>query len=58
MDKKQLTIILLILALISQSLGGIMDMTGKRIWYVSREHAFADGLFLLVLAIGINLIPF
>lgn len=50
-----LTILLVGSALVLTGLGGYIDMTGKPL-YVSKEHAWSDGMFLLGLAILLNVL--
>lgn len=50
-----LTYALVALALILTGLGGFIDMTGTPL-HVSKEHAWNDGLFLLGLAILLNVV--
>jgi hypothetical protein len=46
--------IALLLASILTGLGGWLDMTGQATWMgISREHAWHDGLFLVLLAIAL-----
>lgn len=59
LDKKVinvLTIVLVISAFLLAGLGGIIDMTGSKSLYISKEHAWSDSLFLLGLAILLNVI--
>ncbi len=65
MDLIVISWILIILASISQVAGGILDMhRTKRVCYtmfdqnycVSKSHLWSDSIFLLVLAIAINII--
>lgn len=50
-----LTIVLVGTALILTAVGGFIDMTGKPL-YVSKEHAWSDGIFLIGLAILLNVL--
>lgn len=47
------TILLLFLALSMSALGGLSDILDRPL-YISRQHAFADASFLLLLAILLN----
>lgn len=51
---KKITIIVLILSLIAVAIGGMSDWTGNR-YIISKEHYWSDGLYLLVLAIFLEL---
>ena len=48
-----LTIILLFLSLSMSAVGGLSDILDRPI-YISRQHAFADASFLLLIAILLN----
>jgi hypothetical protein len=50
-----LTIFLVGSALILTAVGGFIDMTGRPL-YISKEHAWSDGIFLLGLAILLNVL--
>lgn len=50
---RTVTLILLILALLMSAIGGLSDIIDKPI-YISRQHAFADASFLLLIAILLN----
>lgn len=55
--KKLITIIFLIFAIVLQSIGGVMDIMDKdRIGCISKQHVWSDGIFLLLLAILINVV--
>ena len=44
----------IVLALLLNGLGGWLDMTGQSAWMkLSREHAWNDGKFLVLLAIAL-----
>lgn len=54
--KKFLTALLILAAIVLQGMGGYMDYTQKdNIGYLTRDHAWSDAMFLLLLAIAINL---
>ena len=48
-----LTIVILFFALGMSAIGGLSDILDKPI-YISRQHAFADASFLLLIAILLN----
>jgi hypothetical protein len=49
-------IVVVILAILLTGLGGLMDMTGReKIGFLSKQHAWNDGLFLLILAILLSI---
>lgn len=48
--------ILLIFSILLSSLGGYSDMTGQRVFGLSREHYWSDATYICVLAIGIHLL--
>jgi hypothetical protein len=52
----KLSHILLILSILLSSLGGYSDMTGQRVFGLSREHYWSDAIYICVLAIGIHLL--
>lgn len=62
MDLNIISWILIIAAFISQTIAGILDMTGiKKICYkrelcLSKSHLWKDSIFLLIVAITINVI--
>ena len=65
MDLVTISWILIVLASISQTVGGLLDMYRmKRICYtmfndnycVSKSHLWSDSIFLLLLAIAMNII--
>lgn len=49
---KQLGWLFIAIALILQTIGGLMDIYKKDELRVSKEHIFADALFILVLGLG------
>lgn len=51
-----LTILLVGMALLLAGLGGFMDFTGQSL-RISKEHAWSDSVFLLGLAILLNVLP-
>ena len=53
----RLTLIIVILSLVMMSLGGLSDMTGQR-YVLSSQHFWADGIYLLLLAILIEISSF
>lgn len=53
--RKFFTILLVLAAIVLQGMGGYMDMTDKdHIGLLSKSHAWSDSMFLLILAIVIN----
>jgi hypothetical protein len=47
---KKITQILLFIAIIMVWLGGITDWINRRVFYLSKEHFWFDGLFILLIA--------
>ena len=45
-----------IISILLSSLGGFADMTGQRIFGLSRQHYWSDATYICVLAIGIHII--
>jgi hypothetical protein len=44
----------IVIALLLSGLGGWLDMTGQAAWMgISREHAWHDGTFLVLVAIAL-----
>lgn len=54
--KMKLSSILLILSIILSMLGGYSDMTGHRVFGLSREHYWSDAIYMGVLAIAIHIL--
>jgi len=52
----KLSVLLLGLSLVLSALGGWADLTGGRIFGLSREHYWRDATYLAVLAIAVHLI--
>lgn len=50
---RTLTIFLVILAILLQALGGMYDIMGKPL-YITKEHAWMDASFLILLATLLN----
>ncbi len=56
MARRTLPLLLLVVSVLLTTLGGWMDMTGrKKILGISKKHAWNDALFLVVLTIAILL---
>jgi hypothetical protein len=53
---KELGWLLIAMSIIFQMVGGVMDIYKKDELSISKEHVFADALFLLVLGFGLILI--
>ena len=49
--KTYIILTLVVLAVLANASGGLRDMFGVSIFGVSKEHGWADGLFLLLAAI-------
>ena len=45
------TILLLIMSLIMVSMAGYMDTTGQEKIFITKEHMWLDGIYLLLLAL-------
>ena len=52
----KLSIVVLGLSLILLSLGGYCDITGKRVFGMSREHYWSDATYMVGLAIALHLL--
>jgi hypothetical protein len=50
-----LLIALVVLALLANASGGLQDLFGISIFGLSKEHGWADGIFLLLAAILVSL---
>lgn len=56
MVRRTLPLLLLVVSVLLTTLGGWMDMTGrKKIFGISKKHAWNDALFLVVFTIAILL---
>ena len=53
--KTYLLIALVVLAVLANASGGLRDMVGISIFGASKEHGWADGLFLMLAAILVSL---
>jgi len=49
--KTYVILTLVVLAVLANASGGLRDMFGISVWGASKEHGWADGLFLLLAAI-------
>jgi hypothetical protein len=49
--KQWILIVLVVLAVLANASGGLRDMFGISVFGVSKEHGWADGLFLMLAAI-------
>jgi hypothetical protein len=49
--KQWILIVLVVLAVLANASGGLRDMFGISIFGASKEHGWADGLFLMLAAI-------
>ncbi len=52
----KLSSILLILSIILSMLGGYSDMSGQRVFGLSREHYWSDAIYIGVLAIAVHIL--
>jgi hypothetical protein len=52
----KLSSVLLALSIVLSMFGGYSDITGNRIFGMSREHYWSDAIYVAVLAIGIHLL--
>lgn len=52
----KLSVLLLGVSLLLSALGGWADLTGVRIFGLSREHYWRDATYLAVLAIAVHMI--
>jgi hypothetical protein len=49
--KQWILIVLVVLAVLANASGGLRDMFGISVFGASKEHGWADGLFLMLTAI-------
>jgi hypothetical protein len=49
--KRWILIALVVAAVLANASGGLRDMFGISVWGASKEHGWADGVFLLLAAI-------
>ena len=49
--KRNIIVALVVLAVLANASGGLRDLFGISVWGASKEHGWADGLFLLLAAI-------
>ncbi len=54
--KTYLLIALVVLAVLANASGGLRDMFGISVFGASKEHGWADGLFLMLSAILVALV--
>lgn len=52
--KTYVLIALVVLAVLANASGGLQDLVGISIFGVSKEHGWADGLFLMLAAILVS----
>jgi len=52
--KTYLLIVLVVLAVLANASGGLRDMFGISVFGASKEHGWADGLFLMLAAILVS----
>jgi len=52
--KSVLILVLVVLAVLANASGGLQDLVGISIFGVSKEHGWADGLFLMLAAILVS----
>ena len=55
-SKRRLAIVALGLSLIMTGAGGYIDMTGRNIYTLTREHAWNDGLYLALVSVAVSLL--
>ena len=53
--KKVLILALVVLAVLANASGGLQDLFGISVLGASKEHGWADGLFLMLAAILVSL---
>jgi hypothetical protein len=53
--KRWILIALVVAAVLANASGGLRDMFGISVWGASKEHGWADGVFLLLAAILVAL---
>lgn len=51
LTKRNLIVALVVLAVLANASGGLRDLFGISVWGASKEHGWADGIFLLLGAI-------
>jgi len=49
--KRNIIVALVVLAVLANMSGGLRDLFGISVWGASKEHGWADGLFLMLAAI-------
>lgn len=54
--KKWLLIFLVVAAFLATGLGGLQDMLGVRLYRLSAEHGWNDGMFFMLTAILVALV--
>ena len=50
---RELGIVIIVVSIIFQSIAGLMDIYKKEEICISKEHIFADSIYLLILGIGV-----
>jgi len=53
--KRWILIALVVAAVLANASGGVRDLFGISVWGASKEHGWADGVFLLLAAILVAL---
>ena len=51
LSKRNVIVALVVLAVLANASGGLRDLFGISVWGASKEHGWADGIFLLLGAI-------
>ena len=51
LSKRNLIVALVVLAVLANASGGLRDLFGISVWGASKEHGWADGIFLMLGAI-------
>jgi hypothetical protein len=52
--KTYILVVLVVLAVLANASGGLRDMFGISVFGASKEHGWADGLFLMLAAILVS----
>jgi len=55
-SKRRLAIVALVCSVIMTGAGGYIDMTGRNIYALTREHAWNDGLYLVLVSVALSLL--
>ena len=55
-SKSRLAIAVLVLSVYMTAIGGYIDMTGRTIYGITREHAWNDGIYLVLVSIAVSVL--